>query len=382
MNSYQEKLWNDLMALTESSEAFYYVDQSFDNYWFRIFNYRLASYTDFLAPSALECRGTMFEVSEEGKHARPLRLAALPMEKFFNKNENPMTMDLDFLNPMQVMLKEDGSLISTYTIPGHPGNEHGGLNVKSKGSLASDQAVDSMDFLIDNDAFRTELFVLTSWKQYTVNLEWTAPHNRIVIGYETPNLVVLNVRDRGTGKYIPKENLTDFPEVQKRWVKHYHHDDMTAFVENIVNETDIEGYVIQLSTGQHVKVKTSWYLALHHTKDSITNPRRLFECVLEETSDDLRTLFADDKLAIRLIEEMEQKVDQLYNHVVDMIERFYERNKHLERKDYAILAQNEVDKMWFSLAMNKYINREFSYKDYIKGKWKQLGFKDEKVNDE
>ena len=60
---------------------------------------------------------------------------------------------------------------------------------------------------------------------------------------------------------------------------------------------NIEGYVIRLASGQRVKIKTAWYLALHHTKDSINSPRRLFEAVLEEATDDMRSLFYDDKLA-------------------------------------------------------------------------------------
>lgn len=62
--------------------------------------------------------------------------------------------------------------------------------------------------------------------------------------------------------------------------------------------------------------------------------------------------------------------------MVDVVERFYEANKHLDRKDYAILGQNELDRMYFGLAMNKYSGKEFSYKDFLKKKWKDLGLKD------
>ena len=74
------------MALVETNEAFYYKDFTKENSIYRIFNYRLASYTDFQLPGALECRGTMFEINEDGE---PIRLASLPMEKFFNLNEVP-----------------------------------------------------------------------------------------------------------------------------------------------------------------------------------------------------------------------------------------------------------------------------------------------------
>ncbi|WP_333997418.1 RNA ligase, partial [Pseudomonas aeruginosa] len=54
---------------------------------FRIFSYNFASYTDWCLDDALECRGIMFEIDENG----PVRIASRPMEKFFNLNETPFT---------------------------------------------------------------------------------------------------------------------------------------------------------------------------------------------------------------------------------------------------------------------------------------------------
>ena len=172
MNNYQLKLYNDLIELADTDEAFFYKDFYVDETLYRVFNYRLASYTDFLKPSALECRGIMFEV----KDGLVVRLASLPMEKFFNLYENPMTMDLDLSEVDDVELKVDGSLISTYLHTDHS------LRLKTKGSLESDQALDAMAFLEhpDNEEFRMQLQVLAALG-YTVNMEWCAPHNRIVL---------------------------------------------------------------------------------------------------------------------------------------------------------------------------------------------------------
>ena len=94
-------------------------------------------------------------------------------------------------------------------------------------------------------------------------------------------------------------------------------------------------------------------------------------------------MFHDDKLAIRQIEDMEKFVAEKYNHLVDSVERFYERNKGLDRKEYAILGKKEfAGTFFFSLAMNKYLGKPFSYKDFLKGKWKQLGLKDVEKKDE
>ncbi len=98
--------------------------------------------------------------------------------------------------------------------------------------------------------------------------------------------------------------------------------DVVEWAKRVPKMTGIEGYVYTFEDNTKVKHKTDWYFALHHTKDSINSPRRLFEAVLEEATDDMRSLFFDDKVAIRLIEEMEEFVEKTYNHMVDQVERY------------------------------------------------------------
>jgi len=79
---------------------------------------------------------------------------------------------------------------------------------------------------------------------------------------------------------------------------------------------------------------------------------------------------------------MEKKVDKLYNHYVDMVERFYERNKLLSRKDYAILGQSELPGMIFPLGMSKYLEKAFSYKEWMKRHYRDFGIVDKDDMDE
>ena len=378
MNTFQVTLWHDLMRLVNESEAFYFADQQQGDDWYRIFNYRLASYTEFMRPNGTECRGHTFRITEEGYNAQPVELVSLPMEKFWNLYENPATMDLDLTTVTDIWHKMDGSLISTYL------DSDGVLYLKSKGSLSSDQALAAMAWLSSHPEF---IEVLYDWvsNDHTVNMEWCAPDNRIVIGYEQAGLRVLNIRSNVTGEYIDQfsvenafgDDAVESVDVDLSLVT------MPEFIASIPDMQGIEGFVVRLESGQRVKIKTLWYLALHRTKDNINSPRRLFEAVLEEATDDMRTLFHDDPLAIQTIQDMEEFVAEKYNHMVDTVERFYARNKHLERKEYAILGQKEfAGTFYFSLAMNKYIGREFSYKEFLKSKWKQLGLKDVEVEDE
>jgi len=377
MNEYQQKMYDDLMRLADTSESFYYADRDLDDgAWYRIFNYRMCSYTEFLAPNALECRGHMFEITEEGILAEPIRLASLPMQKFFNLYENPFTMDLDLTEIESAMLKADGSLISTYMHDDY-------IQLKTKGSLISDQCIAAKMWLNlpENESFKNEL-TAAERLGYTVNMEWCAPDNRIVLPYESPHLVVLNVRSREDGSYFKNEDIDTyiFPEILSRWVEYEELDDAVQFVKDIPDMQGIEGYVVVLPD-IIVKVKTTWYLALHHTKDSINSPRRLFEAVLEEATDDMRSLFHDDPLALKTIEDMEKFVEVRYNHLVDSVERFYERNKEMERKEYAILGQENLDRTAFGLAMSKYLTKPVNYKEFMKKNWKSYGVKDEVKED-
>ena len=204
----QREIYDNLLRYTQTGESFYFVDQVWEGVTYRIFAYRLASYTDFMQPDALEGRGIMFELDASGQ---PVRLACRPMHKFFNLNENPSTMNLDLSrnNIEIVMDKADGSLISTWT------DHNGKLQLKSKTSLFSDQvqmawkalkAEPPCSFTTPED--ETIDITLLGWLNHiastglvTVNLEYVGPDNRIVLGYEKAQLRVLNTRELATGEY-------------------------------------------------------------------------------------------------------------------------------------------------------------------------------------
>lgn len=366
MNAYQQNMYDNLLALTSGSETFYFQDFNLEGTTYRIFNYRLSSYTEFMKPSALECRGHMFEV--EGDTA--VRLAALPMQKFFNLNENPMTIGLDLTQVDTVELKADGSLMSTYMNGCF-------LRLKSKGSLFSTQAVDAHRWVTDCAPDLKYQLMQAEIDGWTVNMEYCAPDNRIVIGYLEPHLKVLNARHRSDGKYMTRE------ELERRFTKHVidrvdtNNLRVAVFVQSIPDMLDdIEGYVARIGD-LWFKIKTNKYMSLHHTKDSINNPRRLFEAVLDEGVDDLRAMFFEDKLAIKLIDEMTEKVDKIYNHMVALVEKFYEDNKHLDRKEYAIKGQADLERIYFGLAMTKYLQKPVDYKGFMKSKYKEFGIRDE-----
>lgn len=113
MNKLQKQIHDDLLSLTKAENgAFYYVDNKIDEVVYRIFSYRLIPRfsTWLVNDSALECRGITFEM---GDNDQPVRLVSWPFEKFFNLNENPLTTGLDLSEPRDIVVKRDGSLMSS-----------------------------------------------------------------------------------------------------------------------------------------------------------------------------------------------------------------------------------------------------------------------------
>ncbi|MGI0075787.1 MAG: hypothetical protein ACREAU_00080 [Nitrosopumilaceae archaeon] len=256
---------------------------------------------------------------------------------------------------------------------------NGMVKLRTKGSLFSDQAIAAEKFLYREENSNLLAFVhMNECGGFTVSMEYVAPTNRIVIGYEKEDLVILNVRNRYTGQVLFHKDFADssFSNcVNDRWVQSV----PTEYFNQVKDMTDVEGVVVRMQSGQLVKVKCDWYLTLHRTKDTINSPRRLYEAILEEAIDDLRSLFVDDVVALKMIDEMEQKVDHLYNHLVNVVETYYNINQHLTRKEYAIKGQEELEPLYFGLAMSMYTGKPVDFKDFMKRKWKEFGIKDIEV---
>lgn len=346
------QLYNDLVTLTES-DAFYSQDFTYDGESYKVFNYRLASYTEFLKPGAIECRGIMYRVTDPAN----IELVTLPMQKFYNLGENPSTIGLDLSKVDTIELKADGSLMSTFM---HKGK----LRLKSKGSLYSQQAIDAQQWLNEvNPDLKTRLAV-TDFDGWTVNGEWCGPDNRIVIAYDKPHMVVLNARNRSTGSYMSRAELVQRfgvnvnPDVDTKGL------DVEQFVNSIAGITDsIEGYVCRIGD-QFFKVKTDQYKKLHSIVSDIRSPRKLYEATVLECLDDALSLFTDP-VDRKMIDEFQRIVGRIHNQLVVVVDSFCAANAHLNRKEFALLGQQKLQKHEFGLAMQQYAGKEVDYKKFM-----------------
>ena len=368
INEYQTKVFKDLMNLVNSNNAFYKKEEEFIGGRYFIFNYRLAFYSDFLEPNALEARGITFLVD---KNDNPLKLVCWPMEKFFNINENPFTENVDYENIHYAMIKEDGSIISSMI------DRFGDLTLKSKSQIMSKQSIAASEWLAlpENSHFYNTLKEMTE-AGFTVNMEWVSPDNRIILEYDKPALKVLNARFNSSGDYYNQKALqvmfNDCPMVESC-------EDYKHFNLNILKKfSDIEGWVIKPVNHYHneskvnfCKIKTNWYLNLHKLKFSVEVPKALFFCCLNEQSDDIRSAFSNDKELIKRVDLMERIVKNNYNYICQEVDSFYEENKHLQVKEFAIKAKDKMPR-FHAILMSLYNGTSYTVKKYMEKNYKDM----------
>ena len=219
-----------------------------------------------------------------------------------------------------------------------------------------------------------------------MNFEYTSPLNHVVIYYSESKLRVLSIRSHSDGETLfgdrliafleenhfsaILENIVSFKTVPNS-ITHQ------RFVEDIREEIEGEGYVVEIVPPDRksylVKIKTEKYLLLHHTKFNCHSTRYLFQCVIYEQTDDLRSLFMTETEFLEKMKKMEEKIQPIYNQLIRSVELFYEENKHLSRKDYAIKAANAGPmKIYMSLMMNLYVGKENDYKKFSLNHMKDL----------
>lgn len=346
-----KRLYNRLIKLcsAEDNMFFFKDDNSAMGTTVRIFSYHTANYTQWIKPGALECRGIMFEMNGEV----PVRIMARPMEKFFNWGEIPLTIGIDTSTAMFYTTKEDGSLISSFA-------DQGVLGLKSKTSLYSEQAQKAGIWLNGHPELKERVLQLAI-DGYTVNFEYVGPDNRIVLPYKEAALRILNIRHNKTGEYIGLDEIHADAVLRPYMVDVFDASVVSdEWIEKVRKMDGIEGYIIAFPD-KMVKLKTNWYVALHHTKDSINSNSRLAECCINSGSDDLRGMFANDQMSIDKITAFEDNYISVLGIWYTEVSEFVKENKYKDRKEFAIAASTKFKNRnhLFHVTMRSYTNNNY-----------------------
>jgi RNA ligase, T4 rnlA family len=350
-----KSLFDNLMNLcSDDSNTFFFVDTTSSmQSKFRIFSYYIASYSEWLKPDALECRGIMFELDDNNN---PIRIAARPPKKFFNLFENPFTEDIKDDQVGLAFKKEDGSLISSFI-------DKGELFLKSKGSLFSQQVLDAQKWLYDER--RKPLLECLKWyaeNGITINMEWVSPDNRVVLTYDEPRLIILNARNNITGEYIDLEDLVKDQTINQYMVDNHPFETINELIKEVQELKDQEGYVVYNSKGAEpvFKIKCPWYVHLHSVKSSVSSDKNLWEAVAEGVSDDIKALFETDKASLDRIAKFESIYKKQFSFVYKTAIDIYNKLRGNSRKDYAIESQSILNEIGypqlFNIVMRLYLN--------------------------
>lgn len=298
------KLYSELMKLVKGSDhtEFFFVDHTTINGTkTRTFCYHYVASPRWCEPGALECRGIMFEIDEKEK---PIRVMCRTPGKFFNLYENESVQDAEFDTIEYIMVKEDGSLVSSYTDCGY-------VYLKSKSSIHSDISIAATSVL-DSPHFnelRKRVKELAD-NGFTCNFEYVSPTHRIVVEYDKTNLILHSVRDNLTGEYVSRQHL-----MNDRILSHYlvvGLDDVQEqfeSLENFLNYTrkleGSEGFVVK-TPNKCYKIKSEWYRDRHHFVGAYLSDKQLFQLIVDNKADDVRGM-TEDPIVLDRVNKAEEK---------------------------------------------------------------------------
>ena len=319
---------NKAMEIVENKDAFYYKDEEHKGRKFRIFNYRLATYSDFNNDiDSLELRGLTFDLETEKCY--------LGLHKFFNDRENPFTqIEWDENDVLDVREKLDGSLIQTFFIDDI-------LFVKTKGTFKSEQAIKSEEFILNNGNYFNFINDFSK-KGYHIFFEFISPFNQVVIPYNKTDLVLIQIRDEN-GNYLDYNTLKDIANKYNLSLAKEYNYTLKALRELQETEEDIEGWVVRnkkypLET-QFRKFKTSSYF-LKHKSISKLQENNIISSILNEQIDDIISLIPINTEKRNYLEEIRNKVSHYYDKMVVELSKLLIYKKFNDRKEFALLYKN------------------------------------------
>jgi len=250
--------YEECLKIVKNSEVFYMKEEFFMNKKIHIFSYRLSTYNDF-------------------KIKNWDRFIAL--NKFFNINENEDWLLEKFNKKKITKIEEkiDGSMISFVLI-----NEK--IYAKTKLTFISSQAIAAQK-IIDNDINLFSFIYGLIKSDLMPIFEYISPFNQIVLEYEKTELILLQVRCNVSGEYLNLKDLNTYDIKIKKSFENYSLNDLMKLKES---KKEIEGYVITFKDGSMAKVKTDWYMELHHIiGDDIMVENIIIRNILEEKIDDV-----------------------------------------------------------------------------------------------
>jgi T4 RnlA family RNA ligase len=313
-----------------------------------IVTYMVASPDLWDVPNAIEARGITFDNNGN--------CICRTMEKFFNINENKFSQ-LDNLNFTDAIAydKLDGSMISVVDIDSK-------LFCKTKKSFYSPIAIAAQKYFDTHKSIQ-ELSKYLIEEGYTPTFEYESIENQIVVTQTIEKMTFLLARNIVTGQYLELQSMINLSEFFNVPIPgHSIVTNITNLITLATEAKEIEGWVINLSSGQRVKLKTDWYSLRHKLTDY--SERNIFDLVLSEKIDDLMPLLETREGAVAKVNNISHRIAYLMkqaeidsDHLVNLW-----INSNLSLPEIGKqFSQHKV----FPLAIKQFKNQEPDFKLYV-----------------
>jgi len=223
----------EALAIVEKNDAFLHRMERVNGMNVHIFDYRLASYKDFMEnPGSLEMRGLTF-VEHFG------RVDCIPhLTKFFNWGEQYAVenVDLEKNKVQRVQTKEDGSMMVPVMVIGNH-------FFKTRKTFFSEHAKRANEFVEKNPNYSQFIYAMDGLNLVPI-FEFVSPFFQIVLPQQKDNLVLLQIRNKTTGEYIQDiskiADAYDIPYANTFEVK-----PIDFYLELAKFSQNMEGWVIQ-----------------------------------------------------------------------------------------------------------------------------------------
>ncbi len=282
-------------------------------------------------PNAIlrECRGLIFD--KDGK------ILSRPFHKFFNLGERDETsmseLTLMLSTPHVILEKLDGSMIRPIWYP------DGDVRLATKMGV-TETALQAEKWLFNNGHQNYVTFMRHMREEgATPIFEWCSRHNKIVLDYPVPRLVLLAIRTDETGHYWPHEYVSEVAKKRNIDLVEVYFGNigsMQSTIQVVRNEDQFEGIVIRFADGHMMKVKSDWYVSLHRTKDAVRFEKNVLNIIADNKVDDLLPLL-DENDKVKVLAYREQvnakvaKVCKEYDVILDSA-----RFSGASRKEFAL----------------------------------------------
>ena len=268
--------------------------------------------------------------------------------KFHNYQECPDAYP-DPLNYKDwfINLKYDGSLI----IASYYNNQ---LVIRTRGTSNIDMHDTAKEVyeLIDKTDIVGQDWLLNG--QFTFLMEHVTPNNQIILRYDKPELVFLDIIDNQSYKLLSPIISDNFAmTLGLRRPEVYKFDSVDEIIKNCEILKDKEGFVLNYNNHQNkVKIKTPFYLSLHRLKSELSSIDKVIDLWINLNYPDYQNFYNQllSQFDFELVSQVKDHIIKITeaakkaNLILDSLRNFVQTLSGKSRKEQALAIQEKFGK--------------------------------------